>query len=83
MLKLVKLLVSGWLILIVAVVLNMVAGFVGLADWYQLLRGEEISSWIDWFWLLIVYPLGMGSCIPLAKWILEGLDDSWRRGAKR
>lgn len=60
--------ISGWLVLIAAVILNLAADRIGLTGWYGFLTGLATEGrpfaarlrWVDFAWLFFVYPLALG-----------------------
>lgn len=60
--------INGWLILIAAVMLNLLADRMGLTGWYGFLTGLSTQgrmflsrlNWRDIAWLFIVYPMALG-----------------------
>ena len=58
--------ILGWAVLVVAIVLNVIAGFLGIMTWYpfslELKNGFSAFSKAGWslVWLFIVYPLLLG-----------------------
>ena len=67
--KFLKILAYGWLILIVAIIVNTLAGVFGLRTWYGFLSGISSSgiegafmslSWMETLFLFAIYPLILG-----------------------
>lgn len=60
--------ITGWLVLIAAVILNLTADRLGITGWYGFLTGLASGgrpflmriSWMDVVWLFFVYPLALG-----------------------
>ena len=60
--------ITGWLVLIAAVIFNLAADRLGITGWYGFLtglasEGRPFLSWIGWMdvaWLFFVYPLALG-----------------------
>ena len=60
--------ISGWLVLIAAVILNLAADRLGITGWYGFLTGLATEGrsfaarlrWVDFAWLFFVYPLALG-----------------------
>lgn len=60
--------INGWLILIAAIFLNLVADRMGIIGWYGFLTGLATQgriflrhmSWWDIAWLFFVYPSALG-----------------------
>jgi hypothetical protein len=60
--------ITGWLVLIAAVILNLAADRLGITGWYGFLTGLSAEgrlflsriSWKDIAWLFFVYPLSLG-----------------------
>ncbi|MEJ5314151.1 MULTISPECIES: hypothetical protein [Anaerolinea] len=59
----------GWIILIGAIVLNVLAGMLNLSTWYTFLQNMSVNSagqalralrWLDGLFLFVLYPLGLG-----------------------
>ena len=60
--------ISGWLVLISAILLNLAADRLGMTGWYGFLTGLARHGstmwgrigWMDILWLFFVYPLALG-----------------------
>jgi hypothetical protein len=60
--------ITGWLVLIAAILLNLAADRLGITGWYGFLSGmaeEGLTiwsriGWMDILWLFFVYPLSLG-----------------------
>jgi hypothetical protein len=52
--------VLGLIILAGAILLNVIAGSLGLTTWYDFLKNPKDVSVISIIWLFIIYPLGLG-----------------------
>lgn len=60
--------ITGWMVLIAAVFLNLAADRIGITGWYGFLTGLASEGrpfmnrigWIDVAWLFFVYPLLLG-----------------------
>lgn len=53
--------IRGMKILIVAIILNVFAGFVGWQTWYDVLRDpQHVLSWDNYLFLLLIYPIFLG-----------------------
>jgi len=64
-----RMFVVGWIILIGAIVLNVLAGMLNLSTWYTFLQNISVNGagqalralrWLDGVFLFILYPLGLG-----------------------
>lgn len=60
--------ITGWIVLIAAILLNLVADRLGITGWYGFLttlareglnRWSQIG-WLDILWLFMLYPLALG-----------------------
>jgi len=70
MMRMFKIYLAGLVVLIGAIVLNVLAGWIGLATWYEFLRSvtqngilEAINAlhiW-DWLFLMAIYPTCLGA----------------------
>lgn len=74
--------IEGLVVLAVAILLNGVAGKCGLRSWYDLLLGlsHEGRSWfarlrfVDYTWLILVYPFLLGLTCALCNYIAVRID---------
>lgn len=66
---LLKILLIGWIVLIGAIILNGLAGLLGLTTWYTYLARAAQQGWlpalrstpiINHLFLFVIYPLGLG-----------------------
>ena len=65
-----KIYLAGLVVLVGAIVLNVLAGWLGLATWYEFLRSvtqsgileaiQALHIW-DWLFLLVIYPACLGA----------------------
>lgn len=56
-----RILLRGYRILLVAITLNIVGSYVGLASWYSVFtEGLSSISFIDYVYLLVIYPFFLG-----------------------
>ena len=66
----------GIIILVSAIILNIIAQFLGLKTWYDFLNGISekmpIKSW-DFFWLFFLYPFLLGISFYLGDIIFKKL----------
>ncbi|MGC9395114.1 MAG: DUF7672 family protein [Anaerolineae bacterium] len=68
--KILKIYLAGLVVLAGAIVLNVLAGWISLATWYDFLRSmpqigvlealKALGVW-DWLFLLIIYPACLGA----------------------
>lgn len=61
----------GIAILFGAILLNLFASRVGLLSWYDFLKKPSAITVFSFFWLFVVYPLGLGL---VAYWALKYLQ---------
>lgn len=70
--KLLHMMVVGFILLAWALFLNAFASKIGVMNWYDFLKGPGDAKLIDLLWLLIAYPFGLGIVgYSVSKWILE------------
>ena len=70
MMRMFKIYLAGLAVLAGAIVLNVLAGWLGLATWYEFLRSmtqngifeaiKALHIW-DWLFLLVIYPTCLGA----------------------
>ena len=63
MLELLRYFIYGWIILIAAIPVNLIAKKVGLVTWYDFLVFKKSIGFLDGIFMLIVYPLIFGAII--------------------
>ena len=61
------LLLYGWVILIVAIPINLIAKEIGLVTWYGFLVFKDSIGFLDVIFMFIVYPFILGSAIGLGR----------------
>jgi len=67
-----KVFTLGWMILLGAIGLNAVANRLDLTSWYDLLTHNKIRPQLaSLLWLLVVYPLGLGTIAWLGFMLLR------------
>jgi len=64
--KILYIYLSGIIILLGAILLNLLASYAGLATWYDFLKNPGKGSLFTYIWLFIIYPLGLGVLVYLA-----------------
>lgn len=52
--------VAGYIILVLAIVINVLAKKVGLGTWYDFLKSPKTTSVLTLLWLVWLYPLTLG-----------------------
>lgn len=57
----------GWVILIVAIIVNFLVKLIGISTWYDLLNGSQIPGVLSFIFLFIIYPGIFGVIIYLLK----------------
>ena len=67
MLEILKYLIHGWIILIVAILVNFIAKKIGIITWYDFLVFKNSIGFIDGIFMCIVYPLIFGAIIYFLK----------------
>jgi len=67
MLKILKYLIYGWIILIVAIPVNFIAKEIGLITWYGFLVFKDSIGFLDVIFMFILYPIILGSAIGIGK----------------
>ena len=67
MLEFLKYLIYGWIILIVAIPINIIAKKIGLVTWYDFLVFKETIGPLDGIFMFIVYPLILGASIGISR----------------
>jgi len=65
--NIIKFFVVGFLILIVAILLNLFANLYNLNTWYDLLGGNYNLNLINIGWLFLVYPFTLGFVARIAS----------------
>jgi len=58
-----KYLIYGWIILIVAIPVNLIAKKIGLVTWYDFLVFNKSIGFLDAIFMFLVYPLIFGAVI--------------------
>jgi len=71
MLEFLKYFIYGWVILIVAIPINLIAKEIGLVTWYGFLVFKDSIGFLDVIFMFIVYPLILGSSIILSRFIIN------------
>ena len=69
MLEFLKYLIYGWIILIVAIPINIIANKIGLVTWYDFLVFKKNISFLDGIFMFIIYPLIFGAVIYFLRMI--------------
>ena len=67
MLEFLRYLIYGWIILIAAIPVNIIAKKIGLVTWYDFLVFKNSISFLDGLFMSIVYPLIFGVIIYFLK----------------
>ena len=57
----------GWVILIVAIIVNFLVKLVGISTWYDLLINGQTPGILSFIFLFIIYPGIFGAIIYLVK----------------
>ena len=60
MMQVVLIFLLGLGVLAGALVLNAIASFFGLSNWYDFLKNPSHTSFVSYLWLFVVYPAGLG-----------------------
>lgn len=55
----IEIFLTGWIILVGAIIINVVAKKIGLATWYDFLEKKKVK-WYEYFFLFVIYPLLLG-----------------------
>lgn len=55
----------GVILLTVALVINLLASFVGLMNWYNYIATPSEASLLDYLWLFLGYPFCLGLAVLL------------------
>ena len=63
MLEFLRYFIYGWIFLIAAIPVNIIAKKIGLLTWYDFLVFKKSIGFIDGIFMLIVYPLIFGAII--------------------
>ena len=65
----IKFIIQGWIILIVAIAANALVDFIGLKGWYEFLSESSIrkTRFVDYLWLIILYPCILGAGVWFAN----------------
>ena len=69
MLEFLRYFIYGWIILIVAILVNIIAKKIGLLTWYDYLVFKKSIGLLDGVFMFVVYPLIFGAIIYLLKMI--------------
>jgi len=69
MLEFLKYLIYGWIILTVAIIVNIIAKKIGLVTWYDFLVFKKSIGLLDGIFMFIVYPLIFGGIIYFLRMI--------------
>jgi hypothetical protein len=72
---------AGWVVLLAAIILNLLADRLGITGWYGFLTGVSVDGWAGWkrlswmdnTWLFFVYPLSLGVAARAGIWLSEFL----------
>ena len=67
MLEFLRYFIYGWIILIAAIPVNLIAKKIGLVTWYDFLVFKKSIGFLDGIFMLIVYPLIFGAIIYFFK----------------
>ena len=51
---------TGILFLIAVIIINTLAGFLGLMNWYQFIDAPDTVNFVDCIWLFVGYPITLG-----------------------
>lgn len=52
--------VAGYIILMIALVINILAAKAGLGTWYEFIKSPKTTSILSIMWLVWLYPLTLG-----------------------
>ena len=63
MLRFIKYFIYGWIILIAAIPINLIAKKIGLVTWYDFLVFKKNIGFLDGIFMFILYPLIFGVII--------------------
>ena len=69
MLEFLRYFIYGWIILIAAIPVNLIAKKIGLVTWYDFLVFKKSIGFLDGIFMLIVYPLIFGAIIYFLRMI--------------
>ncbi|PIS04551.1 MAG: hypothetical protein COT81_05905 [Candidatus Buchananbacteria bacterium CG10_big_fil_rev_8_21_14_0_10_42_9] len=69
--KIVFIFILGLAILVGAIILNIIASYLGLLSWFEFLKNPQKAGVASYVWLFIIYPLGLGLIAYLAYRILN------------
>jgi len=58
--KIVFIFILGISILIAALLLNFLAGKLGLSTWYDFVKDPSKTNTLSYMWLFVLYPFGLG-----------------------
>ena len=73
MIFLLKIILSGFFLLVFAILINGIANYIGILTWYDFLSKRKNKSFlskirtVDYIWLFIGYPFLLGLLIYFAK----------------
>ena len=69
----IKFIIQGWIILIVAIVANALVDVIGLKGWYEFLSENSMrkTRFVDYLWLFVLYPCILGGGVWLANTIIK------------
>ena len=63
MLEFLRYFIYGWIILVVAIPINLIAKKLGLVTWYDYLVFKKSLGFLDGIFMFLVYPLLFGAII--------------------
>lgn len=59
--KYIRVYLTGLLFLLAVLLINTLAGFLGLMNWYQFINDPGTINTLDFVWLFIGYPITLGT----------------------
>lgn len=68
---LIKIFLSGLIILAGAIILNFFATTVGIKGWYDFLKSPKNTSIISYIWLFLIYPTLLGALAYISSLIFQ------------
>ncbi|GDX62643.1 hypothetical protein LBMAG34_1770 [Candidatus Saccharibacteria bacterium] len=66
-----KALLYGYVLLLSAIVLNLIASKLKIKSWYDFIKKPKQTSAVSYIWLFLIYPLSLGLAIVFVQQIIK------------
>jgi len=66
-----KALLYGYVLILSAIVLNLIASKLKIKSWYDFIKKPKQTSAVSYIWLFLIYPLSLGLAIVFAQQIIK------------